>query len=165
MSRVLGRFVKLVDSGWKMYPVGVLFGLGFDTATEVALLFLAAGAASGGLPFYAILCLPLLFAAGMSLCDTLDGVLMSAAYGWGLTRPARRVFYNLVITGLSVAVALAVGSVEIGALIAQRLGGHGVWAVLARINLNVVGLLIAAMFLVTWVLAMIVWRVARIEER
>ena len=103
----------MVRRPWHMYPLGLLFGLGFDTATEVALLFLAAGAAGAGLPFYAILCLPILFAAGMSLLDTIDGSFMNFAYGWAFSKPVRKVFYNLTITGLSVAVALIVGTAEL----------------------------------------------------
>ena len=97
-----------------MYPIGVLFGLGFDTATEVALLVLAGGAGAAGLPWYAILCLPILFAAGMSLLDSIDGSFMNFAYGWAFSQPVRKVFYNLTITGLSVAVALIIGTIELG---------------------------------------------------
>src|SRR6188472_4559408 len=128
MGRCFGRFTRAVTKPWQMYPIGVLFGLGFDTATEVALLFLAAGAAGAGLPFYAILCLPILFAAGMSLLDTIDGAFMNFAYGWAFSRPVRKVYYNLTITGLSVAVALIVGSIELLSVLADRLRLHGgVW--------------------------------------
>ena len=106
MNRFLGRFTNAVRKPWQMYPLGILFGLGFDTATEVALLFLAAGAAGAGLPWYAILCLPVLFAAGMSLLDTIDGSFMNFAYGWAFSQPVRKVYYNITITALSVAVAL-----------------------------------------------------------
>jgi nickel/cobalt transporter (NiCoT) family protein len=121
MNRFLGRFSRAVTKPWQMYPVGLLFGLGFDTATEVALLILAAGAAGAGLPFYAVLCLPMLFAAGMSLLDTIDGSFMNFAYGWALSQPRRKVFYNLAITALSVAVALLIGTVELAGLLADRL--------------------------------------------
>jgi len=114
MNRFFGRFTKTIREPWQMYPIGVLFGLGFDTATEVALLFLAAGAAGAGLPFYAILCLPILFAAGMSLLDTIDGSFMNFAYGWAFSKPVRKVFYNITITGLSVVVALVIGTIELG---------------------------------------------------
>src|SRR5207249_9810767 len=109
LTRFYGRATRAVSRPWQMYPLGVLFGLGFDTATEVALLFVAAGAAGAGLPFYAILCLPVLFAAGMSLLDTIDGAFMNFAYGWALSQPVRKTYYNITITGLSVAVALIVG--------------------------------------------------------
>jgi len=149
-----------------MYPVGCLFGLGFDTATEVSLLVLAGAGAAGGLPFYAILCLPILFAAGMTLFDTLDGAFMSFAYGSAFSKPARRVFYNLAITGLSVAVALLVGGLELLAVLADRLGlTGGVWDVVTGIDLNTIGYGVVALFVLTWALAAGVWRYGRIEER
>jgi nickel/cobalt transporter (NiCoT) family protein len=166
LGRVLGPLARRVTSSWQMYPIGILFGLGFDTATEVALLFLAAGAATSGLPFYAILCLPVLFAAGMSLLDTLDGSFMNFAYGWAFSKPARKIYYNLTITGLSIAVALIIGSVELAAVAADRLGLHGgVWGWVAGVDLNALGYLIVALFALTWVVALCVWRLARLEER
>src|SRR5581483_8839389 len=137
MSRLLGRFTRAISKSWHMYPIGVLFGLGFDTASEVALLFLAAGAAGAGLPFYAIVCLPILFAAGMSLLDAIDGSFMNFAYGWAFSQPVRKVFYNTTITGLSVVIALVIGTVELGGLFAQQLGAKGgVWHWVAGIDLN-----------------------------
>ena len=130
MNRLLGRFTNAVPKSWQMYPLGVLFGLGFDTASEVALLFLAAGAAGAGLPWYAILCLPVLFAAGMSLLDTIDGSFMNFAYGWAFSQPVRKVFYNLTVTGLSVAVALVIGTIELLSIAVERLdlsGGFWGW--------------------------------------
>jgi high-affinity nickel-transport protein len=166
MGRFFGRLSGAVRKPWQMYPIGVLFGLGFDTATEVALLFLAAGAAGAGLPFYAILCLPILFAAGMSLLDTIDGSFMNFAYGWAFSKPVRKVFYNIVITGLSVAVALVIGTIELAGLLAQKLNAQGsFWAWLENININTLGFIIVAMFVATWVLALAVWRLGRIEER
>ena len=132
MSRFLGRFTRTIRKPWQMYPVGVLFGLGFDTASEVALLFLAAGAAGAGLPFYAILCLPILFAAGMSLLDTIDGSFMNFAYGWAFSKPVRKIFYNIVITGLSVLVALVIGTVELGGSDRSEAERAGLVLVLAR---------------------------------
>ena len=166
MNRFLGRFSRAITKPWQMYPIGVLFGLGFDTATEVALLFLAAGAAGAGLPFYAILCLPILFAAGMSLLDTIDGSFMNFAYGWAFSKPVRKVFYNLTITGLSVAVALVIGTIEIGGLLAQKLNAQGsFWAWLENIDINTLGFIIVGMFVATWVIALAIWRFGRIEER
>jgi high-affinity nickel-transport protein len=166
MNRVLGRFTRAIRAPWQMYPLGILFGLGFDTATEVALLFLAAGAAGAGLPWYAILCLPVLFAAGMSLLDTIDGALMTFAYGWALSRPLRKLFYNMAITGLSVAVALLIGTIEIAGVLAARLGAQGsVLTWLAQIDMNTLGFAVIGMFTGTWVVAAAVWRVGRIEER
>ena len=143
MTRIYGRFTRTVTRSWHMYPLGMLFGLGFDTATEVALLFLAAGAAGAGLPFYAILCLPILFAAGMALLDTIDGSFMNFAYGWAFSNPVRKIYYNITITGLSVAVALIVGTVELMGLAVDRLGLRGVfWDWISGIDINAVGYLI-----------------------
>jgi nickel/cobalt transporter (NiCoT) family protein len=166
MTRFYGRATRTVRRPWQMYPLGVLFGLGFDTATEVALLVLAGGAALSGLPFYAILCLPILFAAGMSLLDTLDGAFMCVAYGWAFSRPVRKVYYNLTVTGLSVAVALLVGATELLSVLADRLGlSGGVWSLVSSLDLNVVGYVVVGMFLATWALALAVWRFGGIEER
>jgi high-affinity nickel-transport protein len=166
MNRVFGRFTHTIKEPWQMYPVGLLFGLGFDTATEVALLFLAAGAAGAGLPFAAIVCLPILFAAGMSLLDTIDGSFMNFAYGWAFSQPVRKVFYNLTITGLSVAVALVIGTIEIVGLLAQELGARGsFWAWWENININTLGFIIVGMFAATWAIALAIWRFGHIEER
>ena len=114
MNRLYGRATRAIRKPWQMYPLGLLFGLGFDTATEVALLATAgAAAASSGIPFYAILCLPILFAAGMSLLDTIDGAFMNFAYGWAFAKPVRKLYYNITITALSVAVALIIGTIEL----------------------------------------------------
>ena len=128
MNRFFGGYAKRIDTPWKMYPVGLLFGLGFDTATEVALLVLAGSAVVGGLPFYAVLSLPILFAAGMCLFDTLDGCFMNFAYDWAFAKPIRKIYYNLTITGLSVFVALFIGTIEILGLIAQEANAE--WPVL-----------------------------------
>jgi high-affinity nickel-transport protein len=166
MSRFYKRFTKTITKPWQMYPIGVLFGLGFDTATEVALLFLAAGATGAGLPFYAILCLPILFAAGMSLFDTIDGSFMNFAYGWAFSNPVRKIFYNITITALSVFVALVIGSIEILSLVSEKLGlTGGVWDWLAAIDLNTIGFVIVGVFVATWALALAIWRFGGIEER
>jgi high-affinity nickel-transport protein len=166
MMRILRPFSRRVDASWKMFPVGFLFGLGFDTATEVALLVLAGTAVVTGLPFYAILSLPILFAAGMSLFDTLDGCFMNFAYDWAFSRPLRKVFYNLTITGLSVFVAFFVGAVEVLGLVAQEahLGGS-FWSLVARFNINTAGYVIVGVFVVTWAVALAIWHFGRIEER
>ncbi len=166
MNRFFGRFTKAITRSWHMYPIGVLFGLGFDTASEVALLFLAAGAAGAGLPFYAILCLPILFAAGMSLLDTIDGSFMNFAYGWSFSKPVRKIYYNITITGLSVMVALVIGTIEFAGLFAQELGAQGgFWKWVANININELGFIIVGMFIATWAIALSVWRFGHIEER
>src|ERR1700758_1508282 len=113
LNRFLGRFTKSITKSWHMYPVGLLFGLGFDTATEIALLVLAGTSAAAGLPWYAILCLPVLFTAGMCLLDTIDGSFMNFAYGWAFSNPVRKIYYNITITALSVAIALLIGTVEL----------------------------------------------------
>ena len=166
MNRFLGGFGRRIDAPWKMYPIGVLFGLGFDTATEVALLVLAGTAVVGGLPFYAILSLPILFAAGMSLFDTIDGCFMNFAYDWAFARPIRKVYYNLTITGLSIFVALFVGTVELVGLLAQdsHLGGP-VWSFIEHFNINTAGFVIVALFVVTWVVALAIWHFGQIEEK
>ncbi|MFC8711833.1 HoxN/HupN/NixA family nickel/cobalt transporter [Streptomyces sp. NPDC018057] len=166
MNRILGRFMKSITKPWQMYPLGLLFGLGFDTATEIALLVLAGSGAASGLPWYAILCLPVLFAAGMSLLDTIDGSFMNFAYGWAFSKPVRKVYYNLTITGLSVAVALIIGTVELLGLLADKLDLHGAfWDWVGGLDLNVIGFVVVGLFFVTWVLALVVWKVGRIEEK
>lgn len=166
MNRLLGRVTKSITKPWQMYPLGLLFGLGFDTATEIALLVLAGSGAASGLPWYAILCLPVLFAAGMSLLDTIDGSFMNFAYGWAFSKPVRKVYYNLTITGLSVAVALIIGTVELLGLLADQLGLHGLfWDWVGGLDLNIVGFVIVGLFFVTWVLALLVWKYGRIEEK
>ncbi|HWD85047.1 MAG TPA: HoxN/HupN/NixA family nickel/cobalt transporter [Solirubrobacteraceae bacterium] len=164
MNRLLGRVGRSISRPRQMYPVGLLFGLGFDTASEVALLVIAGSAGAAGLPWYGILCLPVLFAAGMSLLDTLDGSLMNIAYGWALDQPVRKVFYNLTITGLSVLVALAVGTIELGGLVARHLSG-AFWSWLAAVNLNLLGFVIVGLFVVTWAGAVTVWRLGHLEQR
>jgi high-affinity nickel-transport protein len=166
MNRILGRTAGRVQKSWQMYPVGLLFGLGFDTASEVALLFLAGGAASSGLPIYAILCLPILFAAGMSLLDTIDGSFMNFAYGWALSKPVRKIYYNLTLTGLSVLVAAVVGSIELMSVATGRLGLHGgFWTWVSGLDLNQVGYFIVALFALAWLLSLAVWRFGHIEEK
>jgi len=144
----------------------VLFGLGFDTATEVAFLILAGTVVVSGLPFYAILSLPILFAAGMCLFDTADGCFMNFAYDWAFARPIRKVYYNLTITGLSVFVAFFIGSIEILGLIGQesKLSG-GFWSFLGRFNINAAGYVIVGVFVVTWVVALAIWHFGKIEQR
>jgi len=166
LNRILAGATRAVSRSWQMYPIGLLFGLGFDTATEVSLLVLAGGAAVFNLPWYAILTLPVLFAAGMSLLDTIDGCFMNFAYGWAFSKPVRKVYYNITITGLSVAVALIIGTVELVTIIADQLEiTTGPLAAIAGLDLNNVGYVIVGLFVLTWIVALAVWRVARIEDR
>ena len=166
MNRFLGGLTKSVNKPWQIYPIGVLFGLGFDTATEVGLLVLAGGAAAFHLPFYAILVLPILFAAAMCLMDTIDGVFMNGAYGWAFARPVRKVFYNITITSISVMVALVIGTIELIGVVADRFAiTSGPIAAIASIPLDYAGYGIVGLFVLTWAIALAVWRFGRIEER
>jgi high-affinity nickel-transport protein len=166
MNRLLGGLTKSVRKPWHIYPVGVLFGLGFDTATEVGLLVMAGGAAAFNLPFYAILVLPVLFAAGMCLADTVDGVFMNVAYGWAFARPVRKVFYNITITSISVAVALIIGTIELVGVLVDGAGiTSGPLVAVAHIPLDYAGYGIVGLFVLTWAVALVVWRIGRIEER
>ncbi len=144
----------------------MLFGLGFDTATEIALLVLAGTAVVGGLPFYAILSLPILFAGGMCLFDTADGCFMNFAYDWAFARPVRKVYYNLTITGLSVFVAFFIGTVELLGLLGQEFKLSGsFWSFMGNFNINKAGYVIVAVFVVTWVVALGIWRFGKIEQK
>ena len=166
MNRFLGRAMKAVTKPWQIYPVGVLFGLGFDTVTEVGLLVLAGTSVASGLPWYAVMCLPILFAAGMSLLDTIDGSFMNFAYGWAFSKPVRKVFYNITITGLSVAVALIVGTIELLSILQDKLNlTGGFWDWVAHLDLNSIGFAIVGMFLVVWLAAVAVWKFGRIEQK
>ena len=159
MNRFFGRITQSITKPQQMYPIGLLFGLGFDTATEVALLVVAGSAGAAGLPWYSILCLPILFAAGMSLLDTIDGSFMNFAYGWAFSQPVRKVFYNLTITGLSVAVAFVIGTIEIVGLLASEVNLPGsFWAWFEGIDINLLGFVIVGMFVATWVIALSVWK-------
>jgi high-affinity nickel-transport protein len=166
MNRFFGPLGRRIDTPWKMYPLGVLFGLGFDTATEVTLLVLAGTAVVSGLPFYAILSLPILFAAGMCLFDTADGCFMNFAYDWAFAKPVRKVYYNLTITGLSVFVAVFIGTVELLGLLGQEAGwSGGFWGFLADFNINTAGFVIVAVFVLTWAVALAIWRFGKIEQK
>lgn len=156
---LIGRAMGAVDKPWQMFIVGMLFGLGFDTATEITLLVLTGSGAAAGLPWYAVLCLPVLFAAGMSLMDTIDGSFMNVAYGWATNKPTRRIYYNMVVTGLSVAAALLIGSVELLGLIGERFELHGAfWDMAMGVDLNNLGFVIAGLFAATWGGAFLYWK-------
>ena len=166
MYRFFGRFMRSINHTWQMYFVGLVFGIGFDTATEVVLLTATVYAATSGLPFYAVLALPLLFAGGMTLFDTLDGCFMNFAYGWAFARPVRKVYYNLVITGLSIAAAFLIGTVELLGILTSELHLHGLfWDFMANFDINKAGFTIAVLFVVVWVGAVAVWRFGNIESR
>lgn len=155
-----------VRSSWQMYPLGVLFGLGFDTASEIALLALSAGAASSGVPVLGIMVLPLLFASGMCLMDTADGAFMAQAYDWAFANPIRKVYYNLTVTGLSVAVALFIGTVELFQVSTSGLDlGGGILGFVQNLDFGYLGYIVVGMFLAAWAISYLVWRTGRIEER
>ncbi len=166
MWRFFGRFMRSISKTRHMFFVGLIFGIGFDTTTEVLLLAATAAAATQGLPWYAVLALPLLFSGGMTLFDTLDGCFMNFAYGWAFARPVRKVYYNVVITGLSVAVAFLVGTIEIIGLLSAELRIHGgFWDFMANFDINKAGFAIAALFVVVWAVAIAVWKLGNIDRR
>ena len=167
MSRFfLKRVSDRIDESWKMYPLGVLFGLGFDTATEIGLLALAAGVATHHVPFLAIISLPLIFAAGMSLMDTIDGAFMSHAYGWAFSNPLRKIYYNVTVTSLSVAVALVIGGIELLQVLAAKLSlTGGFWTLLDNLDFGHIGYVVVGLFVATWAFSLILWKTRRLEER
>ena len=162
----VGRFAARIRSSWQMYPLGILFGLGFDTASEVGLLALAAGVATHHVPFLAVISLPIIFAAGMSLMDTADGAFMSHAYGWAFSNPVRKVYYNITVTSLSVAVALVIGVIESLRVTAAKLSlKGGFWSLLSTLDFGHLGYLVLGLFIATWLGALALWKTRRIEER
>src|ERR1700694_2763383 len=167
MSRVFGRLFRVIRHSWQMYPIGFLFGLGFDTASEVGILAISAGAAAKGLPFVAIIALPLIFAAGMSLMDTADGAFMAKAYSWAFTSPVRKVFYNLTMTSLSVFVALFIGGMELMQALIRAFGlKGGVFNAIASFDLiGRAGYFIVAAFVVAWRGGVVIYNARRIDER
>jgi len=167
IARILRKRMTAITEEWHMYPMGVLFGLGFDTATEVALLASTAVLASGHVPVYAIMCLPILFTAGMCLLDTLDGVFMNCAYSWAFLDPVRKAYYNLAITGLSIAICFFIATIELLGLLASRVRSlhGGFWQYVASFDINRAGFVIVAMFVLCWIGAVAFWRFGRVEER
>jgi high-affinity nickel-transport protein len=167
MFRFFGKWMRAITKDWQMYPVGVVFGMGFDTATEVALLATTALLATQHLPFYAIMCLPILFTAGMTLMDTLDGIFMNFAYSWAFFNPVRKVYYNLAITGLSVSICFFIGTIEVLGLLPMELGGlhGGFWQYMEAFDINKAGFVIVAMFILTWSGALLFWKYGHVEEK
>jgi high-affinity nickel-transport protein len=167
LARIFRPMFKLVTKSWLMYPLGFLFGLGFDTATEVAVFGLSAGQAAKGVSIAAIVVFPILFAAGMSLVDTTDGVLMLRAYDWAFVRPMRKLYYNLTITAVSIAVALLIGGIEGLGLIADELGlTGGFWDIIAAMNgnFNDLGFAIIGVFIVSWLVSFVIYRVKKLDD-
>jgi high-affinity nickel-transport protein len=167
LNRIFGgRLQKLMNHSWQMYPLGVLFGLGFDTASEVGLLAMTAGASAGNMPMPAILSLPILFAAGMTMMDTTDGVLMSKAYSWAFLNPLRKIFYNITTTGLSIVVALLIGTIELLQVFITVGRLHGTFFdFVGGLDFGILGYIIVGLFLLAWALSVGLWKFGRIEER
>jgi high-affinity nickel-transport protein len=166
MYRFFGRFTRSINHSWQLYFVGLVFGIGFDTTTEVVLLAATAYAAIQGLPYYAVLALPALFSGGMMLFDTFDGCFMNFAYGWAFARPVRKVYYNLVITGLSIGAAFIIGTIEILGVLTSEVHLHGAfWDTMANFNINVAGFCIAALFVIIWAIALAYWKWGNVEGR
>ena len=172
MNRIFrGFFKKGFDHSWQLYPIGVLFGLGFDTATEVGLLGLSATAAigtvGGTLPPLAIIALPIIFAAGMSMMDSLDGIFMTKAYSWAFTSPLRKIYYNLTTTGISIFVALFIGTIELVGVLADKtnIGKYQPFTFIASIQLSKVGYFIVASFIATWIGSVLIWKFGKYEEK
>jgi high-affinity nickel-transport protein len=166
ITRILRPLMRSITHPAQMFPIGLLFGIGFDTATEVTLLVLAGSGAASGLPWYAVLVLPLLFASGMSLFDTLDGAFMNVAYRWAFANPIRKIYYNLTITGLSVMVALLIGTIELTSVLHDKLDlTDPVTNWVAGLNLQNVGFIVVGLFVAVWVTAITYWKVSAVEQR
>jgi nickel/cobalt transporter (NiCoT) family protein len=166
MYRFFGRMISSITHTWQLFFVGFIFGLGFDTATEVLLLAGTAAAVTEGLPWYAVLTLPLLFSGGLMLCDSVDGLFMNFAYGWAFARPVRKVYYNITITALSIGVAFLVGGIEIIGLLSSKLHLHG-WLgdYMANFDLNTAGYMVVGLFVLVWAVAVAIWRFGNVEAR
>jgi len=167
LARLFRPLFRMVGRSWHMLPIGFLFGLGFDTVTEVGLFGISATQASEGLSFWLILVFPALFAAGMSLVDTTDSILMLGAYGWAFVKPVRKLFYNMTITLVSVVVAVVVGGIEVLGMIADQLEPKGAfWDVINGLNDNwgTLGYVIIGVFVLSWLASLVIYRVRRYDE-
>ncbi|MDB5085462.1 MAG: high-affinity nickel-transporter, HoxN/HupN/NixA family [Bacilli bacterium] len=166
IARFISPLLKMISRSWHVYPIGFLFGLGFDTASEVALLAISAGAGKSALPLSGLIALPILFAAGMSLLDTADGVFMTTAYDWAFATPVRKIYYNLTVTGLAVVAALLIGVIELAQVLTPQVGlTQGIWKWLQDLNFGSLGYLLVILFVATWALSYAAWKIFRIEQR
>ncbi|MFT8318149.1 MAG: HoxN/HupN/NixA family nickel/cobalt transporter [Sporolactobacillus sp.] len=166
LSTLFKPFYKFINNSWQVYPLGFLFGLGFDTATEVALLALSAGAAKTAMPFLGILSLPLLFAAGMNIMDTTDSVMMSKAYKWAFDTPVRKIYYNITITSISVLAALLIGGIELTQVVTDGLGlKGGLWTWVRQIDFNWLGYGLVILFAGLWTISYVIWKLFKIEDK
>lgn len=166
ISRFVGPYFKFISRSWHVLPLGFLFGLGFDTASEIALLALSSGASQQAISLIGILSLPILFASGMSLLDTLDGIVMKSAYNWAFFNPIRKIYYNITITAISVIAALIIGMIELLQILADKLDLHGsFWSFVQSIQFDYLGYILVALFLITWLISSLIWKFGNIENR
>ncbi len=166
LTRFFNPLFKFVKKSWHVYPIGFLFGLGFDTASEVALLAISAGAAQSAIPIAGILALPLLFASGMSLFDTADGIFMTTAYRWAFRTPFRKMYYNMSVTGLSVVAALVIGMIELIQVVTPKLGwSGGFWGWAQDLDFGSLGYILVGVFVISWAVSFGIWKFLKIEQR
>lgn len=166
ITRFIGPYFKLINQSWHVLPLGFLFGLGFDTASEIALLALSSGASQHAISFMGIISLPILFAAGMSLLDTLDGVLMKSAYNWAFLNPVRKIYYNITITAVSVIAALIIGMIELLQIMGDKFHFHGIfWQLIQSMKFDYIGYILVAIFILTWFLSTLIWKLNHFDEK
>lgn len=166
ITRFIAPYFKLISRSWHVLPLGFLFGLGFDTASEIALLALSSGASQQSISFLGILSLPILFAAGMSLLDTLDGIIMKSAYNWAFFNPIRKIYYNITITAISVIAALIIGLIELLQIMEDKLHLKGTfWNMIQSIQFDYLGYILVALFLITWLISTLIWKFGKVEQR
>ncbi len=165
ISRFFGPLYRFINKSWHVYPLGFLFGLSFDTASEIALLAISANLASEAVPLTAILSLPILFAAGMSMMDTADGIFMTTAYNWAFSTPLRKIYYNLSVTGISVVAALFIGLIELIQVVTPKLGlTGGAWGWIQNLNFGGIGYLLVGLFVLAWSVSYLLWKILRLEN-
>lgn len=166
ITRFIAPYFKLISRSWHVLPLGFLFGLGFDTASEIALLALSSGASQQSISFLGILSLPILFAAGMSLLDTLDGIIMKSAYNWAFFNPIRKIYYNITITAISVIAALIIGLIELLQIMEDKLHLKGTfWNMIQSIQFDYLGYILVSLFLITWLISTLIWKFGKVEQR
>lgn len=165
ISRFCGSFYRFINKSWHVYPLGFLFGLGFDTASEVALLAISANAATQAIPVALVVSLPILFAAGMSLMDTADGIFMTSAYNWAFSTPLRKIYYNLSVTGISIVAALCIGFIELTQILAPKIGlNSGIWKWIQDLDFGSIGYLLVGLFIISWGVSYLMWKILRLEN-
>jgi len=166
INRTINHLFNIANKNWHIYIVGFLFGLGFDTATQIAVLATSASATAQGLPWIAVLSFPILFTSGMCLMDTLDGFFMSSAYQWVLTSPLKKVYYNITITGLSILAAGVISIIEVGQVFAQEEGlNSGFWGWLQNLDFGIMGYILVGLFAAVWIGSLIGWKMLHLDEK